>query len=93
MGYDSIAPDLPPASSDRRKWWLDHGEKLLLTLMFSSLVFFLLTLGVFFIMDRPTRASNHKTTTRHSAESAAKPEPIPPTIRLVRVRLGPRFAP
>lgn len=27
MGYESIAPDmLPPASSDRRKWWLD-GDK------------------------------------------------------------------
>lgn len=26
VGYDSIAPELPPASSDRRKWWLDNGE-------------------------------------------------------------------
>ena len=26
MGYESIAPGLPPASSDRRKWWLD-GDK------------------------------------------------------------------
>jgi endonuclease/exonuclease/phosphatase family metal-dependent hydrolase len=26
MGYRSIAPGLPPASSDRRKWWLD-GDK------------------------------------------------------------------
>lgn len=25
IGYDSIAPELPPASSDRRKWWLDNG--------------------------------------------------------------------
>ncbi|PGH06584.1 hypothetical protein AJ80_08143 [Polytolypa hystricis UAMH7299] len=25
IGYTSIAPGLPPASSDRRKWWLDHG--------------------------------------------------------------------
>lgn len=25
-GYDSIAPDLPPASSDRRKWWLDNDK-------------------------------------------------------------------
>ncbi len=24
-GYDSIAAGLPPASSDRRKWWLDNG--------------------------------------------------------------------
>jgi len=28
IGYDSIAPELPPASSDRRKWWLDNGEEL-----------------------------------------------------------------
>ena len=28
-GYDSIAPELPPASSDRRKWWLDSGEDFL----------------------------------------------------------------
>lgn len=26
IGYDSIAPGLPPASSDRRKWWLDDGR-------------------------------------------------------------------
>lgn len=25
IGYDPIAPELPPASSDRRKWWLDNG--------------------------------------------------------------------
>lgn len=24
-GYESIGPGLPPASSDRRKWWLDKG--------------------------------------------------------------------
>ncbi len=27
IGYDSIAPELPPASSDRRKWWLDGGMR------------------------------------------------------------------
>lgn len=26
IGYDSIAPGLPPASSDRRKWWLDNDK-------------------------------------------------------------------
>jgi hypothetical protein len=26
IGYDSIEPGLPPASSDRRKWWLDNGK-------------------------------------------------------------------
>ncbi len=26
IGYDPIAPGLPPASSDRRRWWLDNGE-------------------------------------------------------------------
>ncbi len=26
IGYDSISPALPPASSDRRKWWLDNGK-------------------------------------------------------------------
>jgi hypothetical protein len=25
LGYESIEPGLPPASSDRRKWWLDNG--------------------------------------------------------------------
>ncbi|KAL9103011.1 MAG: hypothetical protein Q9163_001901 [Psora crenata] len=25
IGYDPISPDLPPASSARRKWWLDGG--------------------------------------------------------------------
>lgn len=28
IGYDAIAPELPPASSDRRKWWLDNGERI-----------------------------------------------------------------
>ena len=28
IGYDSIAPGLPPASSGSRKWWLDNGEYL-----------------------------------------------------------------
>ncbi|KAK7745367.1 Inositol-1,4,5-trisphosphate 5-phosphatase 1 [Cytospora paraplurivora] len=26
IGYDAIEPGLPPASSDRRKWWLDNGK-------------------------------------------------------------------
>ncbi|EPE29084.1 DNase I-like protein [Glarea lozoyensis ATCC 20868] len=26
IGYDSIEPSLPPASSDQRKWWLDNGQ-------------------------------------------------------------------
>ncbi|KAI9894398.1 MAG: inositol polyphosphate 5-phosphatase [Vezdaea aestivalis] len=26
IGYESIAPGLPPASSDKRKWWLDNGQ-------------------------------------------------------------------
>lgn len=26
IGYDAISPGLPPASSDRRKWWLDNGK-------------------------------------------------------------------
>lgn len=26
IGYGLIAPELPPASSDRRKWWLDDGK-------------------------------------------------------------------
>lgn len=25
IGYESIDPGLPPASSERRKWWLDNG--------------------------------------------------------------------
>ena len=25
IGYDAVEPGLPPASSDRRKWWLDNG--------------------------------------------------------------------
>ncbi|PHH74230.1 hypothetical protein CDD82_5041 [Ophiocordyceps australis] len=26
IGYDAIEPGLPPASSDKHKWWLDHGQ-------------------------------------------------------------------
>lgn len=25
LGYDPVEPGLPPASSDKRKWWLDNG--------------------------------------------------------------------
>lgn len=28
-GYNPIAPGLPPASSDRHKWWLDGGKSFL----------------------------------------------------------------
>ena len=28
IGYESIAPGLPPASSDRRKWWLENSKLL-----------------------------------------------------------------
>lgn len=28
LGYEPIAPELPPASSDRRKWWLDNGMRI-----------------------------------------------------------------
>ncbi|KAH8675997.1 SacI homology domain-containing protein [Xylariales sp. PMI_506] len=26
IGYDAIEPGLPPASSDRQRWWLDNGK-------------------------------------------------------------------
>jgi len=26
LGYDAIEPGLPPASSDRQKWWLENGQ-------------------------------------------------------------------
>lgn len=26
LGYDAVEPGLPPASSDRQKWWLDNGR-------------------------------------------------------------------
>lgn len=26
IGYDAVEPGLPPASSDRHKWWLDNGQ-------------------------------------------------------------------
>lgn len=29
IGYKPIAPGLPPASSDRYKWWLDGGQSFL----------------------------------------------------------------
>lgn len=39
LGYESVEPGLPPASSDRRKWWLDNGSYLLLPLVASKLIF------------------------------------------------------
>ena len=38
LGYDSIEPGLPPASSDRRKWWLDNGISLLIPLLAAMLI-------------------------------------------------------
>lgn len=39
IGYESVEPGLPPASSDRRKWWLDNGILLSLPLAASILIF------------------------------------------------------
>lgn len=39
IGYDSIEPGLPPASSDRRKWWLDNGTYLLIPVFAWMLIF------------------------------------------------------
>lgn len=39
LGYESVEPGLPPASSDRRKWWLDNGSYLLLPCVASMLIF------------------------------------------------------
>jgi hypothetical protein len=39
IGYDSIEPGLPPASSDRRKWWLDNGIFLSFPLIAFMLIF------------------------------------------------------
>ena len=36
LGYDSIAPGLPPASSDRRRWWLDNGKSCVLVTIVGS---------------------------------------------------------
>ena len=36
IGYDPIAPELPPASSDRQKWWLDNGKWLSMNLSSSN---------------------------------------------------------
>ena len=27
LGHEPTAPEIPPPSSDRRKWWLDNGEE------------------------------------------------------------------
>ncbi len=48
-GYDSIAPGLPPASSDRRKWWLDNGGAIPLH------VSYLAKLGQGSPLDRPSK--------------------------------------
>lgn len=39
LGYESVEPGLPPASSDRRKWWLGNGTLILLPLVASMLIF------------------------------------------------------
>jgi len=36
-GYESIAPSLPAASSDRKKWWLNNGRSLTLSLRSTSI--------------------------------------------------------
>jgi hypothetical protein len=39
LGYESVEPGLPPASSDRRKWWLDNGIYIFLPFMAWILIF------------------------------------------------------
>lgn len=39
LGYESVEPGLPPASSDRRKWWLDNGTLILLPTIAWILIF------------------------------------------------------
>lgn len=39
LGYESVEPGLPPASSDRRKWWLDNGTYILLPVIAWILIF------------------------------------------------------
>jgi hypothetical protein len=39
LGYESVEPGLPPASSDRRKWWLDNGTYIFLPLAAWMLIF------------------------------------------------------
>ena len=51
-GYESIEPGLPPASSDKRKWWLDNGIPARSTLQPPSIGF----------IPNPKRVSNPFTT-------------------------------
>jgi hypothetical protein len=39
IGYESVEPGLPPASSDRRKWWLDNGILFSVPIAASMLIF------------------------------------------------------
>jgi hypothetical protein len=39
IGYESVEPGLPPASSDRRKWWLDNGIYVSVPIAASILIF------------------------------------------------------
>lgn len=55
IGYDSIAPGLPPASSDNKKWWLGTGDPSLVRWHLSRV-------GLTFC--RPSRAINLDTATR-----------------------------
>lgn len=39
LEYESVEPGLPPASSDRRKWWLDNGISVFVPLLAIVLIF------------------------------------------------------
>ncbi len=39
IGYESVEPGLPPASSDRRKWWLDNGTSISIPLLAIVLIY------------------------------------------------------
>lgn len=69
VGYNPVAAGLPPASSDRRKWWLDNGIRKLIK-----------CLRILVMTDRHRRSpcplSGTTTTKQHDTKSSPTFEPF-----------------
>jgi len=84
IGYDAIEPGLPPASSDRQKWWLENGKMARSTIrppkpesaMYTTMLNPKRPSNPYAAMDEPDWVTIPKTETRHSSFSSMSTSPF-----------------
>jgi hypothetical protein len=100
IGYDSIEPSLPPASSDRRKWWLDNSQPARSTVKAAqrgavpnpnrpSNPFIPTDEPDWVTISKPGRTESYRSTTSSVASTATEPRGRVPTPRKLPPHLEP----